>query len=75
MKLTVHVKPNARKAMLEVLSPREVRVWVSAPPTEGKANKQLIELLAEHFGVPKSAVEIKTGAGSRTKIVEIADSK
>lgn len=75
MKLTVHVKPNARKAIVEVLSPRELRVWVSAPPAEGKANKQLIELLAEHYNVPKSAIEIKTGAGSRIKIVEIADFK
>lgn len=47
------------------------KVYVTAPPEDGKANKKLIELLAEHFGVAKSQVRIIKGEISRNKIVEI----
>ncbi len=46
-------------------------VRLSAPPVDGKANEQLIELVAKHFGVAKSLIRITTGASSRMKTVEI----
>jgi uncharacterized protein (TIGR00251 family) len=48
-----------------------LRVRVTAPPADGKANKKLIKLLAQAFDVPKSAVVIVAGATSREKIVEV----
>ena len=38
---------------------------------DGKANAEPIQLLAKTFGVPKSAIRIKTGAGAKSKLVEI----
>ena len=46
-------------------------VEVKAPPKEGKANEELREVLAEHFGVPKSAVKIVSGHRARVKVVEV----
>jgi len=49
-------------------------VWsaqIKAPPTDGKANEELIALVARHFAAPKSAVSIKSGASGRIKLVRI----
>lgn len=47
------------------------KIYVTAPPEDGKANKKVIELLAEYFKVPKSQIRIVKGEISRNKIVEI----
>jgi uncharacterized protein (TIGR00251 family) len=49
-------------------------VWqaqLKSPPVDGKANRELAELIAEHFGCAKSAVTIKSGASGRMKLVKI----
>lgn len=48
-----------------------LRVVVSAPPTDGKANRAVVALLAEVFGVPPSAVTILRGETGRKKTVRI----
>ena len=68
--IEVKVKPNARTRALE----QEGGVWraqLRSPPVDGRANAELIALVAKHFGVPKSAVTIKRGASGRTKLVRI----
>jgi uncharacterized protein YggU (UPF0235/DUF167 family) len=47
-------------------------VQVAAPPAEGAANEELLVTLASALGVPRRHVSLVHGAGSRTKIVEIA---
>lgn len=44
---------------------------LKAPPVEGKANAELIKLVARQFGCARSAVSIKSGAGGRTKLIKI----
>ncbi|MFA5130557.1 MAG: DUF167 domain-containing protein [Patescibacteria group bacterium] len=71
MRITVHVKPNAKTT--ELVS-REHGVWtikLHAPPMEGKANEELIRFLSEEFDVPKSSIEIVKGQTAKVKIVEI----
>jgi len=46
-------------------------VHLKSPPVDGKANKELIELLAKKFNVLKSQIRIKSGLSSRTKLIEI----
>ncbi|MDT8439236.1 MAG: DUF167 domain-containing protein [Wenzhouxiangellaceae bacterium] len=70
--LEVHVKPRARSASLVRWEDGSWRAQLTAPPVDGKANKELIELVARHFGVPRRAVSIKSGAASRIKRVRIA---
>ena len=42
---------------------------LKSPPVDGKANKELVALIARHFACPKSAVSIKSGASGRIKLV------
>lgn len=50
------------------------KAWVSAPPIDGAANEALIKLVAKHFGVAPSKVEIVRGHTSRDKVLEVDQS-
>ena len=65
--IQVKVKPNAR---LERLEQAEDGTWlasIKAQPVDGKANEALIALVAEHFGLRKNQVSIKSGGAGRLK--------
>jgi uncharacterized protein (TIGR00251 family) len=47
-------------------------VRVKEPAKEGKANRAVIRLLAEHFGVSRGQVVISSGFGSRNKVIEVS---
>ncbi|MEE9595079.1 MAG: DUF167 domain-containing protein [Candidatus Hydrothermarchaeales archaeon] len=70
MLIEVKVIPNAKKnRVLE--DDEKFKAYVTAPAVDGKANKALIDLLAKHFKVKKSKVQIIKGTRSREKVVEI----
>ena len=69
--IQVTAKPRARTSVLEESSPGVWRAQLKSAPVNGKANEELIALVAAHFGCPKSAVSIKSGASSRLKRVRI----
>ena len=69
--IRVKVKPNARESSLERLSDGSWLARVRSPPTDGRANVELLALVAEHFRRPKAAVSLKSGASSRTKLIRI----
>jgi len=71
MRITVHVKPNARQETVAVREDGVYIVKVSVPPVEGKANERLVEVLSRHFGRPRSAIQILKGTHGRHKIIEI----
>jgi hypothetical protein len=70
----IQVKVTAR-ARESSLVQRPDGTWVAkvkSPPVDGKANAELIALVAERFKCGKAAVSIKSGAGGRNKLVQIA---
>jgi uncharacterized protein (TIGR00251 family) len=67
MIITAHVKPGARQNSLEWLDEDTVKISVTAAPEKGKANKAVIELLAEELGVAKSTIELIRGGTARMK--------
>jgi uncharacterized protein len=69
--IEVKAKPRARSSVLEETSPGVWQAQLKSAPVDGKANEELIALVAERFGCPKSAVSIKSGASSRVKRVRI----
>ena len=73
--IQVKVKPRARVSELEELSDGSWVARVKAPPVDGKANVELVTLIARHFGVRKARVSIKSGASGRLKLVRIEDSQ
>ena len=71
MKISVKVKPGAKKESLERVDDTNFIAHVKAPPVEGKANEALVRLLSDYFGVPKSSVLIIKGAASKYKLVHL----
>jgi len=65
------VKLHARQSLLESMADGSFVAYLRSPPVDGKANAELIGLIADHFGCGKSAVAIKSGASSRNKLVSI----
>lgn len=74
MILTVRVKPNAREnKVLSWVDAGTVNIAVSAPATEGRANTELVDFVADKLGLAKSLVEIKRGHNARVKHLSLPD--
>lgn len=72
--LTIRVTPRARRTEIgELMGDGTLRIRVQQPPVEGKANKALIEFLADLLGVRKRRIEIVAGDRGLDKIVSILD--
>ena len=69
--LQVKVKPNARVSRLEQAVDGTWLAQLKSPPVDGKANEELIALVAKQFGCRKAAVFIMSGASGRMKLVKI----
>lgn len=69
--LEIRVKPRSRTSRLERLADGTWRAELKAPPVDGKANRELVALVAREFGCATSRVAIKTGRSGRIKRVEI----
>ena len=67
MILCVRAQPRSSRAGLDGLIGDAVRVRIRSAPVDGKANKELVETLADAFGLPKSAVSFRSGETSKTK--------
>lgn len=69
--LQIKVKPQAKTSSLEQLDDGTWVAKLKSPPVDGKANQELISLVAKHFHCRKADVTIKTGAAGRLKLVRI----
>jgi uncharacterized protein len=69
--IQVKVKPNSRVSTLELGSGGVWLARLKSPPVDGKANAELIALIADQFACRKSEIEIRSGAGGRMKLVRI----
>jgi uncharacterized protein (TIGR00251 family) len=71
--LTFAVRVVPRASFSEIVGEHDgaLRVRIAAPPVEGAANRELVKVLARSFELPQNAVEIISGANSKTKTVRI----
>ena len=69
--INVKVITRAKRASIEKLSSREFQVKVVAAPEKGKANKEVLKLLAEQLGVSPSSLSIVRGASSHHKVIRM----
>jgi uncharacterized protein YggU (UPF0235/DUF167 family) len=70
--ITVRAKPRSSVSALEADASG---IWIArlrSSPVDGKANAELIGLVAKHFGCPKSSVAVISGASARLKLVRIS---
>ena len=71
MLLQVRVKPRSRTSELVRESDGTWVARLKAPPVDGRANQELVALVAAHLKCPKAAVSIKSGASGRLKLVKV----
>ncbi len=71
MIIDIKVIPGAKKNIVLQENGRIVKIYLTAPPVEGKANEALAEVLADHLGIRKSQIEIIKGLKSRNKVINI----
>jgi uncharacterized protein (TIGR00251 family) len=71
--IQVKVKPNSRSSLLEQNEDGTWLAHIKSLPVDGKANEELIALIAKHFGRRKSEVSIKSGGSSRLKLIQISE--
>jgi hypothetical protein len=70
MKIKVKVKPNSSKE--KIVKKKDFwKVYLNSPPQEGKANEQLIKLLANYLNVSPNQVFIISGHKASEKVVEV----
>ncbi|HXZ26370.1 MAG TPA: DUF167 domain-containing protein [Terriglobales bacterium] len=68
---SVKVHPRARKDAVTGEVGEALKVALTAPPAEGRANEALVEFLAELLQVPRASVTIAAGHSSRNKVVRV----
>ena len=73
--LRVRVQPKASKDEFAEQLGDAIKIRITAPPVDDKANKHLITFLAKAFGIAKSNIEIVSGKTGRTKQLKIASPK
>jgi uncharacterized protein (TIGR00251 family) len=71
MEISVIIVPNSKSCEIVKVSENSYKIRVDVPASKNKANKRLVEILAEHFKVSKSSISIIKGLKSRNKIVRI----
>ncbi len=71
--IELKVKPNARSSSLVEQPDGTWLATLKSPPVDGKANAELIALVAAHFKCRKAQVSIRVGGSGRRKLVQIAD--
>jgi len=69
--LAVHLQPGARRDEIAGLHGDRLKIRITAPPVDGKANAHLRRYLADRFGVAATAVELLAGATGRDKRIRI----
>jgi len=71
--IKIKVIPNSSANKIIRTSTDTLKITVTSPPIEGKANKKCIAYLSKQFNVPKTKIKILHGENNRNKIIKICD--
>jgi hypothetical protein len=71
VELRVHARPGAKRSAITGLHGGALCVRIGARPTDGAANRELVEVLAAALGVPRDAVTLRAGARGREKRMHV----
>ena len=72
LNIQVQIQPRSSKDQIIGIHNGRLKIKISAPPVDGKANQNLIEFIAKAFGVSKSKIEIVKGRTSKLKTLKIS---
>ncbi|MBD5405260.1 YggU family protein [bacterium] len=74
--LKIHLQPNAkRNEICGIYDNEYIKIAITTPPIDGKANETLIKFLSKELKIPKSNITITKGLTSRNKTIEIESEK
>lgn len=71
MKIQVKVKPNSQQQIISVQEDGSLLIHLKSSPNKGKANQELIKILAKKYRVSQSQITIKHGLSSKIKLISI----
>lgn len=74
-KLKLQIRPGSKKEGFELTPTGDLKLKVSAPPSDGQANERVIEILSKALRIPKTTIQIAQGSASKSKTIEIIDFK
>lgn len=69
--LAVHIQPGASRDALAGTYGERLKITLTAPPVDGRANRKLLRYLAKLFGVPHTRVELLSGHAGRAKRIRV----
>ncbi|TFH43400.1 MAG: YggU family protein [Chrysiogenales bacterium] len=69
--LDITVSPRSSKKKITIMENGTIKISISAPPVDGRANTELIALVAKRLKIPKSSIQIISGEKSRKKRIAI----
>lgn len=69
--LDVQVQTRSSKSIIQKKG-EVIKVYLKAPPVDGKANKECISLFSKVLHIPKSSIEIKKGEHGKRKVIQIS---
>jgi uncharacterized protein len=70
--IAVHVQPGAKRTAVAGVHGERLKIRISAPPVDGRANAAVVAFIAEQLGVPRAQVTVARGERSRDKSIAIA---
>ena len=71
--IKIKVFPNSSTNKIIKTKHNTLKIKVTSPPVEGKANKKCIAYLSKQFNIPKTKIKILYGENTRNKIIKICD--
>lgn len=71
MKISIVVKPNSGKSEIDQIEDGSLVVRLKSAPVDGKANEELVRVLAKYFRVTQKSIVIKQGSTGKKKLIEI----
>ena len=69
--LTIRVVPRSSQNKVAVLADGSLKVWTTAPPVDGEANRALCDLIAKRLKIAKTRVAVESGESGRDKKIRI----
>ncbi|GAB4537745.1 MAG: hypothetical protein Fur0020_06470 [Thermodesulfovibrionia bacterium] len=69
--INIKVEPRSSYSGIVGIHGDGLKVRLKSPPVEGRANKELVDILSDELGIPRSDIEIISGKASRNKLVRL----
>lgn len=70
--LRIHAQPGAKRSEVAGLHGDALKIRLAAPAMEGRANAALLAFVSERLGLPRAAVELRSGQTSRQKMLLVS---